>query len=106
MRTGDSDVYRRTVDQRLSTPPFSQRRIFVEADIGADLARFVIRDEGPGFDPDSIPDPTDPANVDKPGGRGMLLMRTFMDVVQYNEIGNEVILEKHAPAAALKSVTS
>jgi len=53
-----------------------------------------VRDEGPGFDPASLPDPTDPANLDRPCGRGMLLMRTFMDNVIYNDRGNEVTLFK------------
>ena len=55
---------------------------------------YVIRDEGPGFDVSGLPDPTDPANLDRPCGRGMLLMRTFMDNVIYNDRGNEVTLFK------------
>ena len=58
-----------------------------------DECRFVIRDEGPGFDPNSLPDATDPARP-APCGRGLLLMRTFMDEVHFNEKGNEVTLVK------------
>jgi len=43
-----------------------------------------VRDQGEGFDPTSIPDPTDPANVLKTSGRGIFLMRTFMDEVQWS----------------------
>ena len=53
---------------------------------------YTVRDEGPGFDPASLPDPTDPANLDRPCGRGLLLMRTFMDNVIFNDKGNEVTL--------------
>ena len=42
-----------------------------------------IKDEGPGFDPGSVPDPTDPANLMKTSGRGIFLMRTFMDNIQW-----------------------
>jgi serine/threonine-protein kinase RsbW len=53
-----------------------------------------ITDEGPGFDPDSLPDPTTPAHLDCPGGRGVLLMRTFMSHVEFRNNGNHVVLEK------------
>lgn len=56
--------------------------------------RVVIEDEGEGFDVADVPDPTDDENLDKPGGRGIMLMRSFMSVVEYNESGNRLILEK------------
>ena len=55
---------------------------------------YVIRDEGPGFDPSEIPDATAPANLERPCGRGLLLMRTFMDTVDFNDRGNKVTLTK------------
>jgi anti-sigma regulatory factor (Ser/Thr protein kinase) len=61
-------------------------------------ATFVIQDEGPGFDPASLPDPTDPENLDKVSGRGLLLMRTFMDEVSYNDRGNQVTMIKRTVA--------
>ena len=42
-----------------------------------------VRDSGTGFAPDEIPDPTNPANLLKASGRGMLFMRSFMDEVEY-----------------------
>ncbi len=56
--------------------------------------RIEITDEGTGFDPGCVPDPTEPKNLEAPGGRGILLMRTFMTHVEYNKQGNTVILEK------------
>jgi serine/threonine-protein kinase RsbW len=53
-----------------------------------------ITDEGPGFDPDSLPDPTDPAHLGCPGGRGVLLMRAFMSRVEFRDHGNHIVLEK------------
>jgi serine/threonine-protein kinase RsbW len=42
-----------------------------------------VRDQGKGFDPKNVPDPTDPANILKTSGRGIFLMRSFMDEVQW-----------------------
>ena len=59
-------------------------------------AIYTVRDEGPGYDPSSLPDPTDPANVEKVSGRGLFLIRTFMDQVYHNETGNEITMIKRA----------
>ena len=56
--------------------------------------RFVIRDDGEGFDAGRIPDPADPKNLLRPSGRGLLLMRSFMDELHFNDIGNEVKMLK------------
>ena len=47
-----------------------------------------------GFDPDGVPDPLAPGNLERPGGRGIFLMRHYMSWVQYNEIGNCVVMCK------------
>ena len=57
-----------------------------------------IEDEGLGFDPSSVPDPTAAENVPKENGRGLLLMRTFMTWVQFNRIGNCVTMCRHRSA--------
>ena len=58
--------------------------------------RFYVEDEGRGFDPADLPDPTDPENLLKAHGRGLLLVRTFMDEVSHNDRGNAVTLIKRA----------
>ncbi len=60
-----------------------------------------ISDEGPGFDPESVPDCTDAEHIDVPHGRGIMLMRNFMSRVEYNDQGNVVTMEKvrETPAA-------
>jgi serine/threonine-protein kinase RsbW len=58
------------------------------------LLRIEITDEGDGFDPSAIPNPTDPEQIESPRGRGIMLMRSFMSRVQFNEVGNHVVLEK------------
>ena len=70
--------------------PEKQVRIEVTMVGGAVTAR--VTDEGPGFDPASVPDPTEPANLRKSGGRGLFLMRQLLDEVSYNEQGNSVTL--------------
>ena len=82
------------VEQRRSQPPYRDRRIFVEVKISPDEARFVIRDEGPGFDVSAAPEPGDPAVLEREEGRGLMLIRTFMDEVAHNDLGNEITLVK------------
>jgi serine/threonine-protein kinase RsbW len=53
-----------------------------------------VEDQGPGFNPSDIPDPTAIENLEKPGGRGIMLMRAFMTRVEYVGKGNQVQLEK------------
>lgn len=67
-----------------------------------DHVRIEIEDQGPGFNPDEIPDPTLPENLERPSGRGIMLMRSFMNVVQFNDRGNCVILEKRRETAPEK----
>jgi serine/threonine-protein kinase RsbW len=50
----------------------------------------VVKDEGPGFDPVKVPDPTAAENVESEHGRGILLMKTFMDEVHFEAGGTEV----------------
>lgn len=62
----------------------------------------TIEDEGPGFDPACVPDPTDDANIEENHGRGILLMRAYMSSVVYSPSGNRVTLTKfndNAPTA-------
>jgi serine/threonine-protein kinase RsbW len=56
--------------------------------------RVEITDEGLGFDPAKLADPTDAAHLGRPGGRGVMLMRAFMSRVEFHDRGNHVVLEK------------
>ena len=61
-----------------------------------------VRDEGPGFDPSCLPDPLAPENLLKTSGRGIFLIRSFMDEMHVRraaEGGMEVVMVKRAPAA-------
>lgn len=57
-----------------------------------------IEDEGPGFDPDRLPNPLSPENLERPSGRGVFLMRHYMTSVQFNDRGNCVTLCKRKSA--------
>ncbi len=87
------------IDERLITPPYRDRKITVEAEFSAREAKFVIRDEGRGFDPSLVSETKQAQHMEEEGGRGLLLMRTFMDVVQFNARGNEVtMIKRHEPS--------
>jgi anti-sigma regulatory factor (Ser/Thr protein kinase) len=62
--------------------------------IARDELRINIRDEGPGFDVASLHKPFDPEDLLRIGGRGMLLIRSFLDEVIHNETGNQITLIK------------
>lgn len=98
LKENDDRAYYQLAKQRAGQSPYRERRIHVLADLNTHEARFVMRDEGPGFDPKELPDPTDPENLLKLSGRGILLMRTFMDDVKFNERGNEVTMVKRRSA--------
>jgi len=80
--------------QRRFEAPYAARRVRVSVRISPAQATYRIRDEGPGFDISKLPDPTDPEYLERPSGRGLLLMRAFMDDVGYNATGNQVTMIK------------
>lgn len=82
------------VEQRRNQPPYRDRKTLVRVSLTRDEARFTVRDEGPGFDVAPVAKSDDPAAVVRAGGRGLVLMRTFMDEVSYNAAGNEVTMIK------------
>ena len=71
------------------------KTIKIDYDISPEKFEIRITDEGKGFDPASIPDPRYGDNLYKPAGRGMLLIRSFMDVVEYNKRGNSVRMARY-----------
>jgi CheY-like chemotaxis protein len=89
---GPAAAFDAAVRERRRESPYCERRVHIWARESRDEARYVVRDEGRGFDPSTLPDPTDLANLEKPSGRGLLLIRTFMDEVNHNEKGNEITM--------------
>jgi CheY-like chemotaxis protein len=88
------------ISKRRSDEPYHSRKVHVAVFIDPAQAKFIIRDEGPGFDPSKVPAAGQPGSLDPQAGRGLVLMRAFMDEVTFNSRGNEVTLVKRREAPA------
>lgn len=84
------------IAERRNVAPYSERRIHVDVKINSDEARFVIEDDGDGFDYAMQLTQVDPGALDAESGRGrgFVLMLSFMDEVSFNQSGNRVTLVK------------
>lgn len=98
LRQEEESIYYELAEARKVMWPYCDRRVHVLASLNTDHVRFVIRDEGPGFNHRKVLDPTSAENMERIGGRGLLLIRSFMDEVSYNERGNEITLLKYTTA--------
>jgi anti-sigma regulatory factor (Ser/Thr protein kinase) len=83
------------IQDRWAQPSCQDCKVFVEVQIGQREARFVVRDQGAGFTRVAIPERRDPKTLERGQGRGLVLMRHFMDEVAFNDKGNEVTLIKY-----------
>jgi CheY-like chemotaxis protein len=99
LRDENVEEYYRLAEQRRNLEPYCRRRIRIAARFSQDEAQYVISDDGPGFDFSRLPDPRLPENLLRTSGRGVLLIRTFMDEVHYNARGNEITLIKRRRSA-------
>ena len=71
------------------------KRIIVRYEVTETRIQIEVEDEGCGFDPEGVPDPTLPENIDRPHGRGIMLMRAYLDVVEYHKGGCTVRMIMH-----------
>ncbi|ANQ50495.2 ATP-binding protein [Flammeovirga yaeyamensis] len=69
-----------------------EKNVHLELDVTEKEISFTIEDEGKGFDFDALPDPTAPENIDKPGGRGIFLMKHLADEVEFSKEGRAITL--------------
>jgi CheY-like chemotaxis protein len=95
LREEDANAYHALAAQRQREPPYRDRQIHIQVGINRVQISVTVRDEGQGFDSSQLPDPTAPGYLDRPCGRGILLMRSFADDVQFNDAGNEVTMLKY-----------
>jgi CheY-like chemotaxis protein len=86
--------YRRLMEERSRQAPFRNRHVHLKTSLTRSEVTIVVRDEGHGFNPLLLPDPLDPENVEHVNGRGLFLIRTFMDEVRFNDVGNEITMIK------------
>ncbi len=70
------------------------RLVHVNCRIDNTRLQVRIRDEGDGFDPDAVPDPTQEEFIDRPSGRGLLLMRAYMSHCEFRDGGRTLIMER------------
>ena len=82
------------VRKRSEEKPYRDRKIAVQLELSTSEVKFVVRDEGPGFDVSALPSTEDITPFEDGCGRGLTLMQSFMDEVVYNDAGNEVTLVK------------
>jgi len=69
----------------------------VRAELVPESIRVSVTDEGPGFDPDAVPEPLRPEQLDEATGRGLFLIRKLVDTVQFNERGNSICMILRRP---------
>ena len=74
------------------------KQVYVTSQLDAHRLFLEIADEGEGFDPGRVPDCTEGQNLQRPNGRGIMLMRKYMSRVEYIEGGHRVIMEKRREA--------
>ena len=94
-RIDNFESYSTFLDELANKSDFKKRKVEIEYTFTRDFVRFVIRDEGNGFDHTNLPDPTDPMNLMNSHGRGILMTRIYMDEVTFNDKGNEATLIKY-----------
>lgn len=99
-RERGDNAYNQLRQERALQSPYRERRVHVTERLIPPEVTYVIRDEGSGFDLSSVPDPRDPANLLKASGRGLMLIRMFMDEVTFNDIGNEITMVKRRVEAS------
>jgi len=104
IREEGADAYAKLRQLRASQLPYRDRRVHVTELLRPDVVQYCVLDEGKGFDVSRVPDPLHPDCLLKVSGRGLLLLRTFMDEVSFNEAGNEVTLIRRRRALASKNV--
>jgi serine/threonine-protein kinase RsbW len=72
----------------------TSKSVHVVCELTTDRLFVQIEDEGPGFNPDRVPDCTNADRLEMPCGRGVLLMRSFMSSVEFRDKGNCVVMTK------------
>lgn len=94
LRQEDESAFYKLAAERRQRAPFHDRRIHVDAECRHHESVFSVRDEGRGFDPSTLPDPASPSGMEMASGRGLLLIRTFMDEVTFSEGGKQITMVK------------
>jgi DNA-binding NarL/FixJ family response regulator/anti-sigma regulatory factor (Ser/Thr protein kinase) len=95
LRQEDDRQFEELARQRRGVEPYCSRRIRVQVQLDRDAARFVVGDDGPGYDTSIFDRPVPSDQLHRISGRGLLLIRTFMDQVSFNKNGNQITMVKY-----------
>jgi CheY-like chemotaxis protein/anti-sigma regulatory factor (Ser/Thr protein kinase) len=90
----DGTRYYEEIQARKNVEPYVNRRVRIEVEFSDKHICVQISDDGRGFDPGEVPDPTAELNLHKVSGRGLFLIRSFMDQVAHNVAGNQITMTK------------
>lgn len=80
----------------------SKKKVKIDCLVEPERVEISMIDEGEGFDPNAVPDPRYGENLYKPNGRGLFLMRSYMDLVEFNEQGNRVRMVRYREKPPLR----
>ena len=94
LKEEDWSAFDNLIKERQADPELGKKKVFITLYQTPDRLAFEIRDEGDGFDPAILPDPTHPESWLKLSGRGILFIRSFMDEVSLNDVGNSITMVK------------
>ncbi len=94
LKETDDAAYFAEAERRQGKVPYCDRRIAVEVRLTPQSVSYTIGDRGRGFDLSKLPTELAMEDLDRPCGRGVMLMRAFMDKVTYNDRGNQVTMVK------------
>lgn len=92
LKNEDEEAFDKLIYQRERQAPYTDRVVRLWVEWNAEALTFGVRDEGPGFDMASLPDPLAPEQMTLNSGRGILLMRSFMETVEFRRGGREVVM--------------
>jgi CheY-like chemotaxis protein/anti-sigma regulatory factor (Ser/Thr protein kinase) len=99
-RQVDERIFDDLALERRHSEPFCSRRIRVHVQLDLNAARFVVSDDGRGFDTTLFNRPVDAEDLSRIGGRGLILIRTFMDEVGFNSSGSQISMIKYRAAGS------
>ncbi|TFH40810.1 MAG: response regulator [Chrysiogenales bacterium] len=87
--------YNDEIERRKTDEKYRDRCVTITYELNREYVEYLIEDEGPGFDINSLPDPRDPENFFRNSGRGLLIIRIHMDEVDWNRTGSAMRLRKY-----------
>jgi len=104
VKEADWNAYDRLIREAEQQEQQYMKQVRIQFEMLENNIQFEISDEGMGFDPHDLPDPADPQNWVKLSGRGIIFVRSFMDTVAWNEIGNSIRISKQFRIADSPSI--